>query len=593
MEDTTDVEGKQTRDGTTLAAGSKQQDVRAAQIRRDVAIALWILGFLVLIVGAVIVRSHPAPWPFDVQTTITLQQLQPQLPSWVSTPIVWASIVDNPIPSAINFVAWFVVLSLIGVVVWRRGGSPIPWFVTAIFLSLGIGAIAGLNRIIATLAARPRPSSPLMHVFMPEPGIPSFPSGHVENDVVYYGFLLYLSFTKPVSQWRYRWILIPFQLYAALNILLVGYSRVYEGSHWLTDALAGYLEGVLWLVLLIVLYRWTLDKLNKWYARRSALTTQEPQPSTDTMHKKSLETVQVVEKKAKPYEELFIKCKDDWIHHLAQALAFSLLTTLVPVSILLLSIFGRILGILDTQTQQILTGQLDAIIPQPLSSQAIQVFSKAYDTFSHASAIVVVFTFLLAVLLGSFLFSLMETCFDVIFHLPPRPFLRRHIVALGMLCLYVALAPIIILASAAPALILSLLQVIPPGNIPESNLIFRLATIGGSIILSLILFETLYVVVPHRHVAPHTLGRHIRNSWRGALVATIALELCLQFFPLYATFFLKSYIGQLGFVLILLLYFYLFTLFLLFGAEVNAFFAEGIRVPQSDLITQASKGGYR
>src|SRR6266702_3827138 len=64
--------------------------------------------------------------PFDLQTTITLQQLQPQLPSWVSTPIVWASLVDNPIPSTASFIAWFVVLSLIGVVVWRRGGSPIP-----------------------------------------------------------------------------------------------------------------------------------------------------------------------------------------------------------------------------------------------------------------------------------------------------------------------------------------------------------------------------------------------------------------------------------------------------------------------------------
>jgi membrane-associated phospholipid phosphatase len=267
MEDTTYVEDKQTRDGTTLAGDLGQ---RNAQIRRDVAIALWILGFLVLIVGAVIVRSHPALWPFDVQTTITLQQLQPQLPSWVSTPIVWASIVDDPIPSAAGFIAWFVVLSLIGVIVWRKGGSPIPWFVTAIFLSLGIGAIAGLNRIIATLAARPRPSSPLMHVFMPEPGIPSFPSGHVENDVVYYGFLLYLSFTKPVSQWRYRWILIPFQLYFALNILFIGYSRVLEGSHWLSDALAGYLAGALWLALLIFLYRWTLDRMTKWYDKRKA-----------------------------------------------------------------------------------------------------------------------------------------------------------------------------------------------------------------------------------------------------------------------------------------------------------------------------------
>ncbi len=128
----------------------------------------------------------------------------------------------------------------------------------------------GLNAIIGYLVARPRPTSPPIHVYMPEGGIPSFPSGHVENDVVYYGFLLYLSFTKPVSEWRYRWILIPFQIYAALNILFIGYSRVLEGSHWLNDALAGYLTGALWLALLIFLYRWTLDKLNEWYAKRQA-----------------------------------------------------------------------------------------------------------------------------------------------------------------------------------------------------------------------------------------------------------------------------------------------------------------------------------
>jgi len=48
-----------------------------------------------------------------------------------------------------------------------------------------------------------------------------------------------------------------------LNILVIGYSRVVEGSHWLTDALGGYLDGALWLVLLIFLYRWTLDMLTK------------------------------------------------------------------------------------------------------------------------------------------------------------------------------------------------------------------------------------------------------------------------------------------------------------------------------------------
>jgi membrane protein len=335
------------------------------------------------------------------------------------------------------------------------------------------------------------------------------------------------------------------------------------------------------------------ERRAKRLVEQTAMATQAHQSTGETMHEKSLEAVQVVEKRAIPYEELFIKCKEDWIYHLAQALAFSLLTTLVPIAIVLGSIFSRVLGMLDVQTQQIFSRSLDTIIPQPLASQVTQVFSKAYDALSHDPAFVVVLLFLFYIVFGSFLFSLMESCFDVIFHLPPRPFLRRHVVALGILILYTALAPIIIVAAAAPMLILTLLHVIPPGNIPDSNLIYRLASIGGSIILSLFLFLAIYVVVPSRHISMRTIGYHIRNSWQGALVATITLELLLQLFPIYAALFLNSYIGQLGFVLILLIYFYLFTLILLFGAEINAFFAEGIRVPRYDLITQASRDEFR
>lgn len=604
MDNTTDLPGTQAPGSATLAAGAKK---RQRQLLLVSAFILWVIGVITVLVAAVIILFfHPGPWPFDLQTTVTLQSIH--YSPWLLASIDIPSRFNDIIPATIALTLWLVGLLLIGWIFKQRGKSPMHWIVTALFIVFGtLFADLAINGLISRLVNRPRPSPLLIHVYNPEP-VPSFPSGHVEHTVVYYGFLLYLSFTKPVREWRYHWLLLPLQIFAALNILMIGYSRVEEGSHWLSDALAGYLEGAFLLALLIFVYGWTLKRLEE---RRTKRLVEQPAMATQAHHtvgetmraktlesvqvveKKSLESVQVVEKKAKPYEELFIKSKEDWIHHLAQALAFSLLLSLIPIAILLLSIFGRILGILDIQTQQILTGQLDAIIPSPLSSQATQVFSQAYDTFSHASAIVVVFTFVLAVLLGSFLFSLMEACFDVIFHLPPRPFLHRHIVALGMLCLYIALAPIIIVASAAPALTLSLLHVIPPGNIPASNLIFRLASIGGSIILSLILFEALYVVVPHRHVTLRTLGRHIRNSWRGALVATITLQLLLQLFPLYATFFLRSYIGQLGFVLVLLLYFYLFTLILMFGAEVNAFFAEGIRVPLNDLITQASKDSFR
>jgi membrane-associated phospholipid phosphatase len=264
MDSKPDLPGKQSLDSTALAGGEKR---RRAYARRNAVLTLWIIGLIALVVASVIVHSHPGPWPFELQTTITLQHLQ--LPSWVDSSLAWVSIIGDVPHSAFQFIVWFVVLSLIGVVAWRRGKSPIPWFVTAIFVSLIIAAFNGVDGIIAFIVGRPRPTPQLVHVNMSAP-INSFPSGHVENVVVYYGFLLYLSLSKPVSRWRYRWILIPFQIYAALNILSIGFSRVYEGAHWLTDVSGGYLSGALFLVLLIFLYRWTLDRTTTWYDKRQA-----------------------------------------------------------------------------------------------------------------------------------------------------------------------------------------------------------------------------------------------------------------------------------------------------------------------------------
>src|SRR6516164_4690046 len=100
MDGTPDLPGNQSLDSTPLSVDLKGRNTKASRI---VVMAFWIIGFVLLLVALVIVRLHPAPWPFDLQTTITLQQLQPQLPSWVSTPIVWASLVDNPLPSTANF----------------------------------------------------------------------------------------------------------------------------------------------------------------------------------------------------------------------------------------------------------------------------------------------------------------------------------------------------------------------------------------------------------------------------------------------------------------------------------------------------------
>jgi membrane-associated phospholipid phosphatase len=262
MDRTPDLPGNQSLDSTAQAVVVER---RTALTRRNVVVLLWIIGFIALLIASVIVRFHPAPWSFDLQTTTALQQLPRG--SWLGTSIGWPTAVNDPIPSVSSITLWFVVLSLIGVIAKLRGRWATPWFVTAIFIWLGTVVMWTLFFLIDFIVGRPRPSSSLIHVYIPEP-IPTFPSGHVVYAIVYYGFLLYLSLSKPVSQWRYRWILIPLQVYAALNILFIGYSRVYEGSHWLTDVLGGYLMGTLFLVLLIFLYRWTLDKLTERHEKR-------------------------------------------------------------------------------------------------------------------------------------------------------------------------------------------------------------------------------------------------------------------------------------------------------------------------------------
>lgn len=83
----------------------------------------------------------------------------------------------------------------------------------------------------------------------------SFPSGHSVTAVCFYGYLAFLYWAYGKSDILRRCITIA----AVCMILGIGISRIYLGVHFPTDVIGGYVGGLMWLSLSILV----LDYINK------------------------------------------------------------------------------------------------------------------------------------------------------------------------------------------------------------------------------------------------------------------------------------------------------------------------------------------
>lgn len=93
-----------------------------------------------------------------------------------------------------------------------------------------------LNVALKNLLQRPRPSlpEPLVHL-----ATYSFPSGHAVASTVFYGAVCALVFTRVRSP-ALRWLAA---VGGVVMVLLVTFSRVYLGAHYLADVIAGVAVG--------------------------------------------------------------------------------------------------------------------------------------------------------------------------------------------------------------------------------------------------------------------------------------------------------------------------------------------------------------
>jgi membrane-associated phospholipid phosphatase len=117
-------------------------------------------------------------------------------------------------------------------------------------LALALAALGGvaLSNLLKVVFHRGRPATVVE--FIPHPSW-SFPSGHALNSVVSYGFLAMLVLDRVTGR-RKR---IAVVLAATIMVLVIGFSRLYLGVHYLSDVTGGWIAGAAWLLVCISAYR--------------------------------------------------------------------------------------------------------------------------------------------------------------------------------------------------------------------------------------------------------------------------------------------------------------------------------------------------
>jgi membrane-associated phospholipid phosphatase len=194
------------------------------------------LGALLLVVAAWIFGSIAE----DVVSSDRLTVLDSEVAQWLhrhaTAALTRAMLVVTNLHStiAVGIYASAVALLLAMRRQWRR--------LTLVVAAVGGGLAVNVLMKLAFHRARPVFDDPLLTL-----STYSFPSGHVAGSTILYGLVVAWVFTRTRSALRRASAIAA----AALLIVLVAFSRMYLGVHYLSDVCAAFAEGVGWLAICI------------------------------------------------------------------------------------------------------------------------------------------------------------------------------------------------------------------------------------------------------------------------------------------------------------------------------------------------------
>lgn len=135
---------------------------------------------------------------------------------------------------------WYVILALFIFVsvlfyYYKKTNLILPFLIAV----LGSGIMA---LIIKFLVDRSRPGP---DVALYTEKLASFPSAHAALIFAFFAFLIFCFWKFSIA----LKIKIAISVFFVILIVLVGFSRIYLGVHFFSDVIAGYLTGLMWLLI--------------------------------------------------------------------------------------------------------------------------------------------------------------------------------------------------------------------------------------------------------------------------------------------------------------------------------------------------------
>ncbi len=182
-------------------------------------------GLLVALLRAKAARMQK----IDLQTSQSMHDYDAHQPLFVT--------MMRTVTHSGDSIFWLIVLGAVGIwLIYRR------LFRLAAFLAVTAVGSSLLNGAIKSVVGRTRPA--LVDPIATATG-KSFPSGHTQAALVGYGILLLVFLPIIARRWRLACAVI-----AVLVVLLVGFSRIALGVHYLSDVIGALIIGSAWLLVM-------------------------------------------------------------------------------------------------------------------------------------------------------------------------------------------------------------------------------------------------------------------------------------------------------------------------------------------------------